>query len=620
MINIIQVLIKLKTIFVKNIKRLMESKISASLILFGPLILIFLLGLAFQSSGFFGVTIGVYSPNYNEVSQNIISAMQDTDFTIIKEESSDTCINGVKEARTHLCMQFPEKFEAGRLAFYVDYSRLNLVYAIISKINSEIGTISENISMGITQDLLNIIGDSSAQLTSSEETINQLKLNAIALKIELYNTSYAIRNMNITQGSEIITSLTDNSSTLLTDVTNVKDSLVLIKSSLESTKTDSISASKNQVESQLASINTAQTNQGCTPENSRDLTPYLASENLLNEMMASPNPTCAILFTMRLNLEDQSSQLDSIETDLDVLIDYMSSLHTGMSDLETTIYSSAQVAKQNINSLDDSKMLLSQKLEAMALATDTSIASFDIMNEQLSVITNQFEQLSITDPGTVIKPIKTFIKPLSSKKINTLDIIYPSIIVMVLMFVGLLMGNILVMREKTSRAYFRNLIIPVKDWVFILGTYLTTAIIALTQVAIIIIIGTVFFGTHLDFNVFRITPILFFAVIIFSSIGMIIGYLTSSEETSVMAAIILTLIFLLFSNMIIPIETMEETIGIFARLTPFNISEMILRRSLVFGSEISSTNPLTAIIFTIQLILLVIGVWYSHKYSNKHKK
>lgn len=613
-------LIQLKTIIVKNVRRLIASKISASLILFGPLILIFLLGLAFQSSGFFGVKIGVYSAKYTQVSDEIIEAMKDTDFIIIQEESSETCIDGVKESRTHLCMQFPERFETGRLAFYVDYSRLNLVYAIVNKINIEIGSISDNISLGITQDLLNFIADSSNQLASSKDTVEELKTNALLLQSELYNTSQSLRKMDLGSGSELITNLTDNSSSVFSDVTNVKSNLVIIQNTLTSLSRDTIGNSKDEIGSQLTSLRAAEISQGCTPENSRDLTQYLGSENLLQQIVASPNPTCAIIYTMRLNLEKQEAQLESVETDMDVLIEFMGALHEGIVLLETNVIENANEAKQNIQTIDTSKNALAQKLEALSVATEESILAFDEMTSQINTINTQFEEISMTEAETVIKPIRTFIKPLSSKKINTLDIIYPSIIVMILMFVGILMGNILVMREKTSRAYFRNLIMPVQEWVFILGTYLTTSIISLLQVAIIIGIGVVIFGTHLDFNVFRITPILFLAVIIFSSIGMIIGYLTSSEETSIMAAIILTLIFLLFSNMIIPIETMDATIGTVAKLTPFNIAEMILRRNLVFGSEISTSNYFTVIVFTIQLIILVIGVWFSHKYSIKTNK
>ena len=68
----------------KNIKRLLSSKISASMILFGPLVMIMLIGLAFQSSGFFGIKVGVHADSYGQISDKIIETMEQNKFEVIR--------------------------------------------------------------------------------------------------------------------------------------------------------------------------------------------------------------------------------------------------------------------------------------------------------------------------------------------------------------------------------------------------------------------------------------------------------------------------------------------------------------------------------------------------------
>lgn len=603
----------------KNIKRLLSSKISASIILFGPLIMIFLLGAAFQGSGFYGVKIGVYSESYNEISENIIDAMKSSDFTVKREPAFDDCLNNVKNAKTHLCVTFPVDFKTSKMRFYVDYSRLNLVYAIVSKISTEVTELSNQISLGVTEDILGFIAESNQKLEMSGSTLVEIRNNADSMSTQLAIISSQIQSIDIKKGSETIELIVGDQGKINFQLEQSKQQIDELISSFNNIN-NQLDLRKESMEKNLISVKLSMNSSNCDENNSRDLTQYLKSEDFAQQLASSPNQVCSLLKTMENTLETEISSIEFFIENIDDVLDSSNQLKGSISLFQDSIREEGQSAKQSLAQLETSKENLVNSLSQMSTMTAQSVPVLDSMNEQLEFITGKFKDISLTNATSVIKPIQTSISPLTSRKINTLDIIFPAILVMILMFVGILISNILVMREKTSKAYFRNLILPVKNHVFIIGTYLTTIIITFIQIFIIIVIANFFFGLQLDLNPIRLIPILFLSTIAFASIGMIIGYLTNSEETSTIAAISLTIILLLFSNVIIPIETMEESLGVIAKFTPFNVTEQLLRRMLILGSELGPVDILMIVVFTIQLLLLLVGVHFAYRKENKRRR
>ena len=72
-----------------------------------------------------------------------------------------------------------------------------------------------------------------------------------------------------------------------------------------------------------------------------------------------------------------------------------------------------------------------------------------------------------------------------------------------------------------------------------------------------------------------------------------------SEETSILAAISISSIFLFFSNTILPLETLPVVIKKIASYNPFVIGESMLKKLMVFQSGIAGVQ---------EMLLLVIGV------------
>src|SRR3989344_3893149 len=105
-------LAKLWDLIKKDFKILMRSKSSALIIIFGPLLLILLLGFAFNTSGDYHIKIGVYSETYSELTENILAQLK-TNYDVRKIDTKDDCINQIKTGNVHVCLIFPSDMQVG---------------------------------------------------------------------------------------------------------------------------------------------------------------------------------------------------------------------------------------------------------------------------------------------------------------------------------------------------------------------------------------------------------------------------------------------------------------------------------------------------------------------------
>lgn len=595
----------------KNIKRLLQSKVSAAMVIFGPLILIFLMGLAFQGSGFQGVKVAVYGENYTNISDEIIETMKDSNFEVVKTKSEEECTKLLQQGNYHLCTIFPEDFETGKMTFYVDYSRMNLVYAIINRLSNQIDRISSDISIGTTEDMLQFIGDSGELISSNADTLKEASQNAEKMSEQLLSIKATISDIDLDNAIGLLDELANSSSRTNQQVNTLDRNVKTITTILGKTDKD-LKETEKTLDLEINAVNTAMITLQCSSANSNDLSNHLTSSDLGKIIQDDSNPTCSLVYSTKIVLEREKKKIEDTRDSVDELSMTMEEMNEKVKEMQSFVNTEANQTQQKVEDLDKSKKSLAVQLQEMANATNQSIKNIEKMTGGIKELSEKFKEISTTDATTVIKPIKTLIKSVTAKKINTLDILFPAIIVMVILFEGILLGNTLIMRERKSRAFFRNQILPVNNILFIIGTYITALILTLIQVAIVIVIGIIAFNVQLIFGI-QVLLIIIFGILMFASIGMLIGYLSSSDETAILIAVIIAIILLMFSNLVIPTETMEQTIGTIATFTPFNISEAVLRQTLIYG-EASGMNALILTgAFILELLTLMGATIFAHK-------
>ncbi|MBU0457514.1 MAG: ABC transporter permease [Nanoarchaeota archaeon] len=541
----------------KNLKLLIRSKSSALVVIFAPLLIILILGLSYSTSSQFGLNIGVYSDSFTEDVNTFMSTLQEQEFKIVKYEVSiDECIEDIKLGFIHACISVPESFKITEnkpkeVTFYLDPSKINLVYMIQETLASKFNLKSQQISQELTQDILNKITQAKIDIDKRIEELNSIKGKSTSASSSTETIRANLAGINLTAttstyNTATLTELKENiSAGIQTSISKINDAAAAIDD------VNLTSAEKTPIKNTLSETNTTLTN-----------------------------------------------TLDTLSGNETVSFDSISSLISSLEDdLET-----------NKAKLSAASEKISASTLGLNSATDTikqSITAIESVESGLGTIKANLEAQKITEE-TISAPLITKIEKIG-QPVSFLSYIFPALLVIVIMFSSLLLGTSLVMMEKNSPAFFRNYFLPLKKGTFIISIYLTNMVITMIQILIILGISLFFLKDNLSV-IFLIGLVLIVSSSVFSFLGMGMGYLFKSEETGILASISLGSFLLLISGVILPLESVSTAVRKITYFNPFVISEKIIRELLFFNSSFEAIwlDLLTLIGFAVVFFLLIL--------------
>jgi ABC-2 type transport system permease protein len=197
-------MMNLFSIISKNFKIFLRSRMSALIIFVAPLLIVLLVGTAFNSTNLSDVTIGSYSSSYSELSESLLSGFSEKGYAVNKLNSPEECQDSVKNGKTQLCVVFPPDLSiegnAEEVVFYVDYSRMNIAYILVNSIETEISAKASELGVTMAQSLIDALVEVQEslptqldQISSAIEEMNALDSQAESLvnSLEQLDTTVA---------------------------------------------------------------------------------------------------------------------------------------------------------------------------------------------------------------------------------------------------------------------------------------------------------------------------------------------------------------------------------------------------------------------------------------------
>lgn len=475
------------TIIIKNFKLLIRSKSSALVVIFGPLLIVLLLGLAFNTSGVYDINVGVYSNSYSDLSDGVIDQLKDERYVVTKINTEEKCIDGVKHGDSHICLVFPENMVinneiTNNIVFYIDYSRVNLVYAIMDSVNKKLTNKSEELSLGMTQVLVDKLQEAKNELTNKEPTLNTLSTNNADLLAKV-DTGY--NTINSFKFGKNFTDL---------NISGLDDEIFLLQEEYNDT--------------------------------------FITLKDLLDE------------FEERIG---------------DIFFEF--------------------------DKMKNFKDTFSGDLESMKTTLEQDKSSIVSVKTGITTVVSGISSVGVTKAENIVSPFKTEIKPVTPEKTH-LGNMFPSMVVLVIMFVSIILASTMVIRERKTKAYFRNFITPTSDIVFLIGDFITNLLLVLIQLGIVFGVAGYFFRGELVDVLLNTVGVVFLVISLFVLIGMVLGYLFNNQETTTLGAMFVSSIFLFFSNTILPLESLTGKFKDVALFNPFVVSENVLRELILFNVNI----------------------------------
>ncbi len=509
---------KFKEISKKNFLLLWRSKKTVLTVFLGPLILIFLLGLGFNNSGMKGISIASYSEEYGNLSNSLMERLKDNGFAVLKTESREECIENIKQGKNHICMLFPADFD-------VNKNNKLIVYLDKSKVN-----LAENIINLFSH---NIKGESF-----------ELGMDLTEILLEKINQAESLNSENII----LISELEEENSDLNKTLDKINEYFNVIKSNINKSvsKIDELRAKDQQVVDSKKDI--------------EDILSLISESKSLAKSIGGENSD---LYNLLTNIEHKISKTDVLNK---VFWDEMDIILINLTNI-------IEITESELNEIPNN-LILAKRYSAK-IAED-----LEKVHSNLDYINTSVKNIEIKEASKIVNPISTEIKPIASER-SYLGYIFPSLLVMVIMFGGVLLSSIASIVEKNDRAFFRNFISPTNNLVFLGARYFTDFIIVLFQLFIFFGISLIFLEAKLFTN-FSLPFILLVVISFFVLTGILTGSIFNSEEGGVLFSLIITSIMLFFSNTILPLENMNIIIQKIAKFNPFVLAETALRKSIIY--------------------------------------
>lgn len=596
----------------KNLKRLLNTKLSAFLILLGPLVLIILLGLAFQTSGFAGIHVGLYVEEEGDLSDDLKNILKINNFNLEEVSEREECIESVSRGDNHICIDI-EGMEDISLTFHVDESRINIADSLTNILSEEVSDIADDMSLEVAREVLNVISETRNMIEENRGEIEDILSNIQEMDDSLRELGESILEEDIAEDAELVEQLIDPDSHISQSISQSRDNIDNMKSNVDII-VEELSPMSDDLDMISEEISEAYEEFEC--ELQEDLSSELLEGNFADVLTESEDPLCNLLYTFQSNIDSRKENIETIIAEVEVASDELESIDGEIESVHNTAVNYAEGIDEGLEEVEEVRVGLSNNLLELANQTSEGREKINDMKDMLERVEDNFEDITEADAERIASPVTTDISPVDSEERENLDFLFPSIIATILMFISVLISTVLVMREKSSGAYFRNLILPVRNYLFIFGSYFTSLIITFAQIAVLLIVGLLAFNLNLNFS-FGFFVLLFLSILVFSSIGLIIGNIAKSEEGGILSSIIICIILLVFSNILMPLETMAEAISRIASYTPFNLLEELLRRELVFGEGWSIYGRDGFLYFFLQLLLFIGLVFATYAYSVK---
>ena len=522
---------KIFEIIKKNIRLLVKSKGSAMIVILGPLLLIFLAGLAFNNSNAYRINVGVYSPTYTDDINSFLGKLSSSQFRTLKFDSEQKCVDSIRQGISHTCIIFPPGFQVSgnatsNVTFYVDYSKVNLVWMVRNTLFSKISERATEISMSLAGTLLQKIEDTISELNARKSTLTELSTSNGQAGQQMLSIKSQLSGLDLSMNTQ--------------------------------------SFNMEYVRARMSELNTA----GLDAINtSRDALSNIRSQTNNSSIISTIDAALADLSSLETSF---SSANATNETDLDTLI--------------TAVEAKLDETKAKFDAASSARTNISGQIDAIKATLDSSIKKIALLQSSFNSITDNLQSTSSQSAGAIASPVSTLIKPVTTQ--SYLGYMFPILITMLTMFISVVFSTTIIITEKRSSAHFRNIITPTREDVFITGAYLTNMILSSIQIVIMLFISIIFFKAQIIRMLPTVLVLLLFIATFFTLLGIIIGYLFHSEETATLGAISISSLLLLTSSVVLPLESMPAYVMKIAKYNPFVISELLLRRAIIFETPL----------------------------------
>ncbi|MCS7279841.1 MAG: ABC transporter permease [Thermodesulfobacteriaceae bacterium] len=255
------------------------------------------------------------------------------------------------------------------------------------------------------------------------------------------------------------------------------------------------------------------------------------------------------------------------------------------------------------------KIYKGQKVEVQMLIDGTYPSRAEVIKGYLGTINFLFNQKFLTFKSPMEVELRAWYNPgLESK-----NFIMPGMLVTTLCFYPVLLGCLVIVREKELGSIFNFYCSPAKSWEIILAKAFPYTIVSFFTYLILFFITVIIFKTKFIGNFWILSLASFFYISCTVGLGLLISTFTKTQISAMLIAFITTVVpSYLYSGFLYPVSSMELSGQIISKFIPATYFLGVVRgiylkeASLGFyGKDLLSLLIYTLVVYTLAIIRLV---------------
>jgi ABC-type multidrug transport system permease subunit len=545
----------------KNLKILFRSKISSLIVLVGPLLVIILAGLAFNNSLSYNIKISTYSEGYSNLAEKFLDNLGN-DFEVTRFDSKPNCIESLEKGY-HSCIIIPPDLqivanEIKKIDFYIDNSKVNIASYIEQRIYETLKQTNSEISSDLTGELVATTLTTKEEINNNNDLINNEieRLKKIISRIENSKTISANSNLNLnTESLEL--------NDLIFSVGGIRNEL----SKIDNIAKDSISEFKTAINN-------------------------IENLNISNSALTS-------------EINYAQSEINDLEKEYKNFSTNQTHIRT-VERISSTINKEIENLDKNLEDARKNKQDVESNLDFSSLELKQSQTNIEEMEQSFNRILGSIDKNQILSADSIVTPVN--VKKHHIVSGSGLTYLFPNLIILVLMILAITMSASQIIQDRLSKANLRILMTPVSFNKRLFASFLTNMLILLLQLGIILIAIHYLFNIDIFSSIFQIISVLLIMSVFFTLLGIIIGYIFNSEQTTLLGSVSVASLLFIVSDLILPLESMPQYMITIISKTPFVLGTDLLRRVMFFGAQISVENHRFLILYSFVLLLIIL-IW-----------
>lgn len=530
----------------KNLKILFRNKISLMILIFGPLIILGILGFLFENQNTYNINVGFSIPDDSPLSYVYLEKLKKKKIRLIEFETRDKCIEGIKMGMNHLCLFFPENFN-------IENNITNLIEIKVDSSKQNVVDIAQNLILSTLEDQTDVF-----QTNNTQMLVNVV---AKSEKVALNNQNY-------------YASLQNKLEELRIKNTNIEKELVKLVYSLN-----------------FDDLNVADLSEKSLQINDSIQSFVGSSYDLVDNMNININNISEIVDNLNLTSittqDDLEDFVDDVKEDLDRIEIKLSSLKTNYnlkilnSEIKEILGSIESMNTKVVKLIDGIKYIGVENIDVYNNVSDSIFENNNSNTELLNLIS----RVKIRDSGAITHPIELRVDSVVAQDNKShLKTLIPRIFVSLILIVSIILSSNFVLSEKNNLGYFRNFLTKSGSFSFFFSNFITLFFIVLFQMFLVLCVYYGVFLKQYTSYMFNILLFLIPMIAVFVLIGMLIGYLSSTQVSNVILSFVVIFLLLAFSGIMLPLEILTAQITKLALMNPYLVSEGVLRKFLLFDA------------------------------------